>query len=158
MITEIEKSYLAGLIDGEGCIYVDRYRDRRNKTGNISYVLRLKISMTCKKTIEWVREIISQEFECGNIYTCKGKEFIFTNRKPMYEIKFSKNLIKFIGYIYPYMITKKDRAEAVFEWETTRFENNLRNRASQFLPIPKELLDKKEEIYNKFRVLNKTGR
>jgi hypothetical protein len=158
MITELEKAYLAGIVDGEGCIYVDRFKDYRNKTGNFAYVLRLKVSMTCEKTINWIYETVSKEFQCCKVFKAKGKEFQQNNRKPVYEFKFSKNLLKFLKYIHPYMVTKKDRALAAFEWEDTKFDNNLRGRNCQFLTIPKNLLEKKEEIYQKFRVLNKTGR
>lgn len=157
MITEYEKAYLAGLIDGEGCIYVDRWKDKSNKTGNYTYVLRLKISMSCKKTIQWVFDTVSKEFEC-NFHMEERMDYRYTNRKVMYAFKFSKNLIKLLRYVYPYMVTKKDRVEWAFEWEKTLFINNRIGRNGTFQKIPMELLDKKEEIYKKFKVLNKTGR
>lgn len=158
MITELEKAYLAGLIDGEGCIYVDRFKDKRKKNSNPGFVLRLKITMTCKKTIQWVHDTISKEFECSKIFANKGYEYIHTNRKQCYEFKFAKELNKFLGYILPYSITKRSQIELGLRWSETKYDNAKRGRNSRFMAMPDDILKNKEEIYAQFRLLNKKGR
>ncbi len=157
-LSEVEKAYIAGLIDGEGCIYIDRYKDKRNKSGNFSYTLRVKINNTFYGMIEWLDERTVGVYK-SNSFKCKGQEYDDwrKNRKPVFEWKLSgMNGIKLLRDVYPYLVIKKKQAEQAFKFEETYCGKNF-SETRQFAPIIPELMEKKEMIYQKFRKLNKTG-
>jgi len=152
-LLETEKAYLAGLIDGEGCIYVDRYLEKR--TGKYGYCLRMKIAMTCLKTLTSVRDTVSKFYKC-NLHIGKGKKF--DKWKQSYVFAFStQDLSRFCEDILPYMVTKKERCKLAIEFSKSVFQNNRRGRSGAFLPLPDTLRKMKEEIYHKIRIFNKLG-
>ena len=156
-MTETEKAYMAGIIDGEGCIYIDKYKDKRNHTGNYQYVLRVKVAMTCKKTIKYLYDIVSTEFKCY-MNIAQGKKFEDPKMKQAYIFCCnSGGGIKFLQSIYPYLVTKKKRAKLGIEYGETIFDNRVIGRKGNFLAIPKGILETKERIHQEIRFFNQTG-
>ena len=64
MISESNIAYIAGLFDGEGCVQIKRYKEKKKKhTGKgyrISNSMRIsmEITMTDENVIRWVHEIL----------------------------------------------------------------------------------------------------
>ncbi len=154
-LLETEKAYLAALIDGEGCIYIDRYMDKRH--GKHSYCLRLKIAMTCLKTLTWVRDTVCKFYKC-NLHIQKGKKFLNPKWKQSYAFIFgTHDLCRFCEDILPYMITKKERCLLAISYSKTHFDNKRCGRTGGFLSMPEEIRNLKDEIYYKIRFFNKNG-
>ena len=152
-LLETEKAYIAGIIDGEGCIYIDKFIDKRTK--KYTYCLRMKVSMTCLKTVTWLRNTVLKEYKC-NLHVAKGKKF--ERCKQGYVFAFStRDLPRFCEAIYPYMITKKERCKLAMEYAQTHFMNNRSGRTGTFLAIPDHLREKKEDIYKKIKHFNQNG-
>jgi len=153
MLLETEKSYIAGLVDGEGCIYIDKYKDKRNKSGNYNYCLRVSIANTFFGLMEWLGNKLSKEYH-NHVLNQKGKEYI-NGRKPCYVWKIcGTNAINFLKEIYPYLIIKKKQCEKAFEFSETHFDNAKRDRKGKFSKLPNELLEKKEKIHKEIKDLN----
>ena len=55
MITEIEKAYAAGLIDGEGCIRIARNL-KGKKEWNDQYYLEVNVHITDYEVLKWLRK------------------------------------------------------------------------------------------------------
>lgn len=88
--------YLAGIFDGEGCIYANH-----NKKGNT--VMSIHLVNTNKPLIYWLQ----REFG-GNVYFEKGKEKV--RNKWAWRVK-SKQIIKILSLMLPYLICKKEQAK-----------------------------------------------
>ena len=91
-MNETEKAYLAGLIDGEGNIFI---------SNNIG--LQVGISMSCKATIKYVAQLWSSRCE---------QKTIISRRRDMYRTRiFGSKAQDMLRQILPYMITKRQQAE-----------------------------------------------
>ena len=53
-VLDIDAAYAAGLIDGEGCIFIGRTHHRRDN--RIAHYLQLKVSMIDKEPLDWLQE------------------------------------------------------------------------------------------------------
>lgn len=82
-------AYLAGLIDGEGCLKI-------NKNG----LLRLNIGMTDSKTIEWIKENFGGSINKQK--TPKGKPFY------VWTMNQGASLVYLMLLVIPFLVTKKD--------------------------------------------------
>ena len=95
-MTEAEKGYAAGLIDGEGCISVKNKRAQKN-------VNCLDITMCDKEPIEYIAKLMDSKVHC----VVGGGEL----KRPRYTTSLhSKKARAFILEILPYLRNK--RAEA----------------------------------------------
>jgi hypothetical protein len=58
-LSDIQAAYLAGLIDGEGSIFVQRVKTRNSKMSRTGFHYRagFAISMTDRKTVEWCSKV-----------------------------------------------------------------------------------------------------
>ncbi len=135
-INEILIAYLAGLIDGDGSIQINK---RHKKT---EYLASLKICMTNKKIIEWLKDNFG-----GTIYNWKQK---FPNRD-MYNWSLnaqeSSILLK---RTLPYLIVKKQQALNLIV-----FSNTLLNYGKK---LTKTIQEKRELLYQKQKLFNQVGR
>ena len=89
-------SYLAGLIDGDGCFYTPKkYRDNNNK------IISPQITIAFNSKDLPLALLLQKNLNMGQIYKVKGKNAYY------YRISNLKNLIKVINLINGYMRTPK---------------------------------------------------
>jgi hypothetical protein len=110
-LTETEKAYLAGLIDGEGCITIIKSKPAR-KAKNPSYSLQVFINITDERVIRYCKEVTG----VGSI-----SFLLVTKRKPTWKNIWTWCLRKqdtydFLVQILPYLIIKKRQAELAVEY------------------------------------------
>lgn len=104
-MTKLKDSYFAGLIDGEGCIRLER-KTERNRT--LREAPTVQVKMTCLKTINALRDY----FGCGSIQPYKP---VKAHYKPQWRWRVrDKSAALVLHRILPYMITKRDEAEFVY--------------------------------------------
>lgn len=152
-LLETEKAYLAGLIDGEGSFYIEKYMDKR--TGNFSYCLRCKIGMTCLKTLTWAKDVVSKKFKCTLSAASPKKN---PKWKPSWVLIINtKEVVKICRELLPYLITKKKRGELVVEYGDTQFDNRRIGRNGRFECLPEDIREKKDLIYLAIKRFNKLG-
>ena len=99
--------WLAGIIDGEGCIAA--YLDGAAKHGK-TLDIRVKITNTCMKMVQRISEILLEN-HIGFYYALNG------NACPALEISVSgqmrvENLLRLVR---PYLVTKASQADALME-------------------------------------------
>ena len=94
-MTEVEKAWLAGLFDGEGCVW-SRWPKRMNVV--------TEIKMTHKATIERVNQLFPGRLAVGHLYGWSIKpQFRWTLD--------TKGTKEFLNALMPYLVTKKREAE-----------------------------------------------
>ena len=109
MDRQIELAWAAGIIDGEGSIFISKQAGVRRKTP--AYQAVIKVAMSHKETIEYIASLFP-----GSITTQQRG----TNR-PMYMVQAtSTKALGIIESLLPFLVTKKKQARLVLLWDKYR--------------------------------------
>lgn len=140
MPTELEYSYLAGLIDGEGCIGLYEHINKKKQWTN-TFNMQFSITNTDKNIIEWIQK------------TFGGKWYIVTKKSQKlsecYKIYFNyENSYHILNKILPYLIIKKSQCKVAIEFLYVVLSGVGKN-------IKKTAL---EELYEKYKYMNTNGK
>ena len=130
-LTEYELGYLAGFIDGEGSLIINK-RDHvgHKEKRYVGYSAYIDIGNTNKECLEWIKKTLSMS---SAIYENKMQG----NRKLAYRICISYKQAKpLIELLKDRLIVKKEIAKVFLEYGST---------------------DNKEELWSKAKQLNKRG-
>lgn len=132
-MTEVEKSYIAGIIDGEGSIMLQRIHKNKHPCPCVS------IASTTIELLEWIKKVV------GKGLIIKKKNYNLEKHKDCYSYVLRRNdAINLLKDVYPYLVidTKKKRAYLII----TKYKLlTLRNgRYSE------KLLRLKEDFYEEF--------
>lgn len=126
-------SYLAGIIDGEGCLTIGA----GNKGNVINYNSVVMVTSTSEKLVKWLQHNFG-----GNYYQ-SGRDV--PNCKPAFIWRFLRkaDIEKLLLAILPYLIIKREQAILLLE----------------FVRLPRLLQDSalRTSMYQKMKVLNKRG-
>lgn len=138
-ITDNEASWLAGFIDGEGCISLYPTYKEKDK-GRL--VPRISITHTNKEILDYVKELTG----CSHIKSWEMKK-IPKGWKKSYH--FQTNNIsyirKFLIAILPFLKLKKKHGKLLLEFIEIR------------LLSPRKRKPREQEIYEELKILNKKG-
>ena len=100
-------AYLAGLLDGEGCVTYKQYWDRKRKDRPRKYFcwrIQMEIVMTDKKTIEW----------CCNKFGGNLVEKPRKQHKMQYRWRRCfRDALEIAKAIVPYSVTKKEKLQQI---------------------------------------------
>lgn len=141
-MTPTETAWLAGLVDGEGCIYIAR-RKPYASLRSYRYVLGLKIAMCHKPTIDRVAELtgIGSKHKAqnpGGPRSSTAYTWLAT----------ADNAARVITEIQPYLITKSEEAKVAIEFHSLpRVKLGAGNS-----PSP-ELIAQRFELWDRMRRL-----
>lgn len=125
-LKETEKAYLAGLIDGEGCIGI-------NKSGPKQYKLYIQITVCDQDlNIYWQRRTGRGGIYDGRKYTEKNPKW-----RPTFTWKINSNdAYELLEEIYPYLLIKREQADIALEFQklfnATRGQTSNPERLHQF--------------------------
>jgi hypothetical protein len=109
-LSETEKAYLAGIVDGEGSIGI-YHRDKDESEFKHSYA-DITIMNTSVSLMEWITSKVGIHYRVA--YAEKG------NRKQCYLLSLrGSRAISFICAITPYLIIKKDRSMIAIQFWLT---------------------------------------
>lgn len=135
-LTEIEKAYLAGLIDGEGCIYMSKsHRIRGN--GKPSYTLGFAMVMTSEDTIRYCHELTGVGAVC---YFPRHKKN--EKHRDQWQWMVSKiDTLDLLQEICPYLRLKQPQAKLAIEYAT------VVSPGWRHSPVPVGLPEKQEAYY-----------
>ena len=137
---ETDRAYVAGFIDGEGCIYACKIKTRNSYTINGKII----IGCTNKESIEKIHQMVENNGS-RNITQHKQKP----NWKPMFRLELPQQKgARLLQQLLPYLIIKKKQAELFIE---------LANLKSKSKPFKKYKEERQEEIIKEFKELNKRG-
>lgn len=135
-MTETEKAYIAGIIDGEGSIMLQRVHKNDFPSPCVS------IASTTLELLEWIKEV----FGAGTIIHKKNYNPEVHKECYSYVVKFD-NAIDMLKQIYPYLLikVKKERARLII-----MDYKNVTPRNGRY---SEEMLRIKEEFYDRFMKL-----
>lgn len=137
-LTDIDRGYLAGLIDGEGTIRITRALRKW-------YAPFIQITNTDKTVMDWLQEVFGKK-GIGHLYVEKKR------RKPHYKLKYVYNIASVQGVkqileqIIDILKIKKRQALLVLKFI------KLKERKSDYGVLPEE-----EKIFEEVRRLNARG-
>lgn len=142
-------AYLAGIIDGEGCIHIGYYF---NKSQNRAvYHTLIQISNTEKCLIEWLEN------------TFGGKAALYTkaqtpknSRQIPYVWKITGDALTHIcRLVLPYMISKKNQIEIMIKMRETFHDQHEPKKGQQGIqPMSQELIDYRHSLLSQLRDLH----
>lgn len=105
--TEAEKGYLAGIIDGEGCIGF--YRRRNGKQGYYVYAMNVTIANSSPRLERWLGDKFPNRF-----YRQKQNPTEWTKKEVYrWSLSGSQQVMQFLKEIEPYLVIKRRQAEAL---------------------------------------------
>jgi hypothetical protein len=135
-LSEVQKAYLAGLFDGEGCITILKTSPKRRAI-SCSYRVTLEMNMTDGDQMEYLQKIT------GIGYITRHKVYSRPNCRDRWQWTINKDeSVELLYQIYPYLVLKKPQAALLIEF----VENFVKTRrlANRVDPL---LQEKKEEYY-----------
>ena len=136
---EIDKAYIAGFFDGEGCISLRRVYSR----GTSSIAGTITIGGSDKNLIKWIHTLIG----CGVMVIARHKQK--PNWKDIHRIDISQQQgATFIKEIYPYLKLKKRQATLFIELSEIKKQSRSGKKYNE---------TRQEEILLENRKLNKRG-
>jgi hypothetical protein len=142
-INSLDRAYLAGLIDGEGCIFINKRCAKKAKKVNsakLVYSSGLAIAMTALPVLQWIKRTTN----LGEIRTYKPKK----KHKQAYRWTVWSNqasaLLKVVSFR---LILKRAQAETLIA-----FQDSMKYR------VTKSELNRREKFYQKSKKMNKRGR
>ncbi|MEK9208188.1 MAG: hypothetical protein AAB922_06900 [Patescibacteria group bacterium] len=150
-ISETEKSWLAGFIDGEGYIGIVRAKKRatRQRSDSLLYQPWIIITSTDIKVLEDIQLVVRTQ-KRASLRPTEG-------RKIGYQIKINKfdDVVDFLEAVRPYLRVKQKQAELLVKYCRLRKKVKIiTGRGSR----GQSSFGKNEEIiYLKLRKLNKRG-
>lgn len=134
--------YLAGLLDGEGCIRVTGAFDRI-KSRSVSHSLNVRVSNTSDALIAWLLREVGGSV---NRLSMKGRE------RPCYEWSlYGKNAVAFLEAVRPYLIVKRGQCDLALEFAA------LRRPAGFGLTLDPTVVRRREELKERIHLAKATA-
>lgn len=132
-MTETEKAYIAGIIDGEGSIMLQRFRCNQYPSPCVS------IASTTLELLLWLQETIGY----GQIKSIKNYNIEKHKNSYVFILKYN-NAIRLLEDVYPYLIidTKRKRAELIL--------NKYKDLTPRNGKYTKDMLEMKAAFYDEF--------
>jgi hypothetical protein len=138
--SDTELAYLAGIIDGEGCLSM----------GNVHtgvYTTQIYIGNTDARVIEWLYRTFG-----GSIALRPSPN---PKHKPLWRwLASGKNLNVLLQAVLPYLIVKKEQALLLLEYRTSV---TAARRGYRSVEAPPEVVQRRKDIKARMLLLNKRG-
>ena len=137
-------AYVAGLIDGEGCIHIGRHLPKGIRK-NIRHTLVVHISNTDARLMAWLKSELG-----GSVHLVKQRRASVASDgrviQPMLQMMNwfagGRNAQMVLEAVLPYLIIKRDQAEIAIEFRKL-FSNTTRRVAKH---MPDGLVEKREAL------------
>lgn len=149
----IHLSYLAGIVDGEGCFSIGKMGERHyHRCKSIKYHAQLRICNTKIELMEWIEDkfqALSEKLRHHKRYIRKDhKEY----NRTIYEwIVSGHRLIDISEQLLPYLVIKKRQCENIIRFRKT-FDKINHYGSTKFIEPEKLII--REECYILNRELN----
>jgi hypothetical protein len=145
-------AYIAGFIDGEGCLHISKRKPGRNRK-TMSYAIKILISNTKISILKWIQSL----FE-GSLHKLPHREL---NRANAYQLQFNvKDSYKLLSLIYPYLKLKKTQADILLKFLELRKSFPKKGAIDEkggSLPSCNKYLELQEQYYQDIKTLNMRG-
>ena len=145
----LKLAYLAGIIDGEGCLWIGKF-SREWNPGQISIQFRgiLKVSSTDKVLLDWLLETFQGTESCSFKYQPKAN----LSRMVYTWVVTGERLSDLCKQVLPYLVIKKESCKIMIRFRNTYHRVAGNNR------IPPEILVERQECMDSIRKLTSRSR
>lgn len=136
-LSDNEKAYIAGIVDGEGHIGI-----HRANTGSKyeTYTCNMSVHNSDKRLCEFLHK------KCGGYFGVSHRP----NKKTYYRWSINNILVyDLLRLIYKFLVIKKEQADIIFQ-----YENTLISKTQQYLSVPQTTKIIRENLYNKLKLLH----
>ena len=150
-ITPEELAYIAGFIDGEGCLHIGKCR-RTHPHKTTEYHAKILITNTCPDVLVWIQSLFG-----GYLHKTVDRG---TGRRDCYNLHLSRAAAEeLIDQVYPYLRMKAGQANCLrlFWALRKKFAYPKHPGVNGSRPSSKEYLDLQEACYRQNKALNKRG-
>jgi hypothetical protein len=130
-----ELAYIAGLIDGEGCLLIYRKADTR---GNLHIRCILRISNTSARVIEWLQERL------GGVAASRNEQRPGHLRVMHWPCE-GPRLTQLLEAVRPYLVIKPELADILMEMQRTL------NYSNTGLRLPEVVKQEREAIFARYK-------
>ena len=140
LLTEPDKAYIAGFLDGEGCITISKHHKGKAIRAQVT------LNNSNLKVMQWIHTKLKLETTICVYDTIPGE-----NKKIRYLINISKKSVvqEILEMLVPFLIVKKENAFLILEFlELSTSYKGMRNYS---------LTPRQVEIHNRIIELNKKG-
>ncbi len=147
-LSDIDKAYIAGLLDGEGSLMIMRQLPTSRKSGNVStqYLMRVSMTNTDEGIIRWLHST------CGGLLT-KPSKSRGPNDKPVWHWRItSKAALDLVHDLRPFL-----RIKATQAWLMLEAAAQFTQRAGGYGKVPVEELALREGYALAMQHLNARG-
>jgi hypothetical protein len=145
-MTETEKAYIAGLIDGEGNITITKNTPGRGRQcKRVQMQLRVCIYNTNEMLIDWCMNTVGY----GSKYVRKSKNL--KHKDGITFLTTAQQAKRLLKDVYPYLTIKKPMADLAFQ-----FQDMLSNVYGK-CGVPQEVINARLALKESMHLLNKKG-
>jgi hypothetical protein len=142
MAEKTDWAWLAGMIDGEGCVQITTGRERT------SHFLHVSVEGIDQKVIEHIGTMTN----LGSICNYQGKGW---NRKRMWRWSVaSTQAEKVLTEALPYLIGKRDQAEIALQFQSRKGSLYNRHLPNEKRRLSRDEIDAREEMRQKLVALH----
>ncbi len=146
--TQIELAYFAGIIDGEGCMYIGNF-DCNKKTGIPYFQTHIQVCNTDKNLIDWIQNTF------GGKVSIKSRERTDRPRKLAYLWNSSGERVTHLcEVLLPYLIVKKKECEIMLKMRATYSKNHCEIGTQGIQPMSLDIVAYRQSLMNEMRSLH----
>ncbi len=141
-MTEKQKAYIAGIIDGEGTIVIQKmFRTAKRYNGKASYAMHVAVEMGCREVPEFLIKTVGR----GSLYSRKRPD----RKRIMYSWRVSgKDAAYFLQKIKKELVLKIKEAEIAIEFQKTMIFKGRGN------PVTKEILKIRDRLFQRLKKIH----
>lgn len=143
-LTETQKAYIAGMIDADGSVGIDRRTSESDKYP-YNFAVRVLVVNTDYDLILWLKKVIG----AGCAYKTEYRYKPNWNTVHRYQLTNEKG-VELLNQIIPYMIVKRERAELVASLPTRKTMCSKKGRSVENYAL-------QNALYEQVSILNKRG-
>ena len=141
-------AYLAGIIDGEGSVFIERGLKLRPQQKSPSYVPRISIANTDIRLMDWLKESFG-----GSVSRAKRDG----NWRDSYCWQITHHrAIELARMVMPYLKLKGVQAYVLSCFEYEAYWSKGGKPEDTKVPIPE--IERREELYQECKILNRRGK
>lgn len=145
-VDESKLAYLAGVIDSDGCITINKFVDPKAPHRAPRYVLNIIVVNTSVRLMNWLADNFGGTF--------KERKLVSNRHKTTYHWQFTNSkAAHLLALVKPYLVEKFDRADNAIEFIQGGDRVNPRGST----PLSAEEMARRETHYLVGRMLNQSG-
>jgi len=142
-------AYLAGIIDGEGSIYIGNFSSNP-KTGTLHYQTNMEVTNTDENLIKWLQENFG-----GRVNKYTHKQTPTNSRRPVFRWIASGELLTHLcDVLLPYLVIKIKQCEIMITMRKTFSGTGAVKGKSGCQPVTSEILELRKSLFDQMRALH----